>query len=88
MGRVKGQCSMGVVLGIVKMLGSVWCGLWNWCRIARQLLENAMSGDKNFVFRLPDDVKKALERYAEDNHMPLAQVIRLALREFLKREGV
>lgn len=44
--------------------------------------------DGTFEFPLPAELLAELRAYAKAHDMSMAQVLRLALREFLKKEGV
>jgi Arc/MetJ-type ribon-helix-helix transcriptional regulator len=45
--------------------------------------------DKNFTFPMPDDMKQWLEQYAASEYLSMSQVVRMAIREFIKsKEGV
>ncbi len=44
--------------------------------------------DGTFEFPLPPELLAELRAYAKGHDMSMAQVLRLALREFLKRGGV
>lgn len=44
--------------------------------------------DKSFTFPMPEDMKRWLEQYAEANYLSMSQVVRMAIREFIKsKEG-
>lgn len=44
-----------------------------------------MLDHRNIVFRVPTDVRQALEAYAEKEERTLSQVIRMAVKEFLDK---
>ena len=42
---------------------------------------------RTFEFVLPPELREKLEAYAKENDMPVSQVVRRAIKEFLSKES-